>query len=135
MFTSLHMSHVTWSFWWVGFRHMYYCFFLPFSTSKNEFKKVLNFCLKKTCDHERGIFFNGLYNNTWISNQNMGRTFFHILLWFYYFYQDSPFMENVEEILKIEEYSSLWYCIDLWSSNLWKKERKFFFLKKILWHP
>ena len=45
---------------------------------------------------------------------------FHILLCFYHFYPDSTFMENDEETLKIKKYSSPWYCIDLWSSNLWK---------------
>ena len=32
-------------------------------------------------------------------------------------------MENVEETLKIEEYSNPWYFIDLWSSNFWKKNK------------
>ena len=39
--------------------------------------------------------------------------FFHILLCFYNFYPDSTFMENDEETLKVEEYSSPWYCIGL----------------------
>ena len=61
---------------------------------------------------------------------------FYILLCFYHFYQDSTFMENVEETLKIEEYSSPWNCIDLWSSNSWKEnnsDRKIFF--KFLYSP
>ena len=53
----------------------------------------------------------------------MSRTFFYILLCFYQSNQDSTFMENVEETLKIEEYSFAWYCIDLWRSNLWKENR------------
>ena len=31
--------------------------------------------------------------------------------------------KNLKETLKIEEYSSPWYCIDLGSSNLWKKNK------------
>ena len=58
-----------------------------------------------------------------IAPQNMSRTFFHILLCFYNVYQDSTFMENFEETLKIEEYSLPWYCIDLWSSNSLKKNK------------
>ena len=58
-----------------------------------------------------------------VAPQNTGRPFFHILLCFYHFCQDSTFMENVEETLNIEEYSFPWYCIDLWSSNLWKKKK------------
>jgi hypothetical protein len=32
-------------------------------------------------------------------------------------------MENVEETLRIEEHSSPWYYIELWSSNFWKKNK------------
>ena len=47
------------------------CFFIcTFSTWKNAFKKLLNFCLKKHLNWEQDQFFlNGLYNNLWMSRQ------------------------------------------------------------------
>ena len=51
------------------------------------------------------------------------QNFFYILLSFYHFYLDSAIVENKEELLKKEEYSSPGYCIDLSSSNSWKKNK------------
>ena len=55
-----------------------------------------------------------------IAPQNTSRTFFFI---FCHFYPDSTFIENVEETLKIKEYFSPGYYIDLLSINLWKKNK------------
>ena len=113
--------------------------------------KNLDLLFKKTCDFEREIIFflNVLYHNTRMSSQAwegllplkiwVELFFLHILLCFYSFYQDYTFMENVEETLKIEDYSSPWYCIELWSSKLWIRinsdRKKVLFLKSFYDSP
>ena len=91
-------------------------------SSSPKFKKT-----KKTCAFERGSVIFLMASITTPECQvklerpyctsKYGKNFFHILLCFYHFYQDSTFMENVEDTLEIEEYSSPWYCIDSWKSN------------------
>ena len=60
---------------------------------------------------------------------------FHILLFFYHFYPGSTFMENVEETFKIKEYSSPWYCIDLWSRRINSDRKKYLFFGKFYSSP
>ena len=135
-------------YWLQTYILMFVCLFVCSLHGKKIVQERVALLFKRICDFERGsVFFNGLSNNTWMSSQaweallylKIWVELFHILLCLYHFYKDSTFMENVEETLKIEEYSSPWYCIDLWSSNFWKKNKfwrkESFFLKNFYDSP
>ena len=117
------------------------CLFVcSFSSLKHAFKKFLKCCFKNLVIWEGDPVtttegWGKLQLPTCTSKYK--KNFF--LLCFYQFYQDSTFLENLEETLKIEEYSSPWYCIDLSSSNFWKKKkfwrRETSFFENILWQP